>query len=308
MKWPILSDEERIRLLNIPTNRPLDAVLDTDTFNEVDDQFALSYMMLSPDRVNMQAIYAAPFYNSLSSGPEDGMVRSYGEICRLLSFMKFKTEGFAFEGSRSYLPDKDTPVDSPAVRDLIKKAMARKDGDPLYVVAIGCITNIASALLMEPELVKKIVVVWLGGHAFSWKDTREFNLYQDVPASQIIFESGVPLILVPCMGVASHMIASIWELDACIGGRNQLSDALCNTVRATRSNHVGYSRVIWDVSAAACLVCPDKMRTALVHAPVLNNNCHYSFRNDTHLIRVVEELDRNGIFADLFEKLAAYKD
>ena len=163
--------EKLISRLNPPKNRPIDMVLDTDTYNEVDDQFALMYSLLSPEQVNLQAVYAAPFHNDRSTGPEDGMEKSYDEIVRLLKTVDVSADGFVFEGSRSYLPDGDTPVDSPAARDLIKKAMARPDGDPLYVCAIGCITNVASALLMVPEIIHKIVVVWLGGHMLTWPTT-----------------------------------------------------------------------------------------------------------------------------------------
>ena len=45
--WEIMSDEEMLRKLTIPEGR-LDMVLDTDTYNEVDDQFALAYSLLSP--------------------------------------------------------------------------------------------------------------------------------------------------------------------------------------------------------------------------------------------------------------------
>ena len=48
-------------------------VLDTDTYNEVDDQFALAHLLLSPDEVEIEAVYAAPFFNDRSSGPADGM-------------------------------------------------------------------------------------------------------------------------------------------------------------------------------------------------------------------------------------------
>ncbi|MFC1725309.1 hypothetical protein ACFL4T_06755 [candidate division KSB1 bacterium] len=36
-------------------------VLDTDTYNEIDDQFAVVYSLISPERLNVEAIYAAPF-------------------------------------------------------------------------------------------------------------------------------------------------------------------------------------------------------------------------------------------------------
>jgi inosine-uridine nucleoside N-ribohydrolase len=52
---------------------------------------------------------------------------------------------------------------SEAARNLVERAMASDPSDPLYVVAIGAITNVASAVLMEPAVAERIVIVWLGG-------------------------------------------------------------------------------------------------------------------------------------------------
>ena len=303
MEWPKLSTEELLARLAPPAGR-IDMVLDTDTYNEVDDQFALCFSLLSPRQVNLQAVYAAPFHNNRSSGPEDGMEKSYDEIVRLLKTVNVGADGFVFKGSRSYLPDAQTPVPSPAARDLIERAMARPDGDPLYVAAIGCITDIASALLMEPRLIRKIVLVWLAGHDLSWPNTREFNMMQDIFASQIILDSGVPLVLVPCMGVASHMTSTTWELDACIGGKNALCDALCALFAEYSADHYGWAKEIWDVAAVSWLVNAQWAPSELVHSPVLSSDCHYGFDNGRHFIRVVRRLNRTAIFRDMFSKLS----
>ena len=42
-------------------------------------------------------------------------------------------------------------------------------------------------------------MVWLGGHVFNWPDTNEFNLKQDIGGAQVLFDSGAPVVLVPCM-------------------------------------------------------------------------------------------------------------
>ena len=57
-----MKDTERIKNLTAPAHI-VDAVLDTDAYNEVDDQYAIAYMLRSPERVNLKAIYAAPFSN-----------------------------------------------------------------------------------------------------------------------------------------------------------------------------------------------------------------------------------------------------
>ena len=124
-------------------------VLDTDTYNEVDDQFALSYALLSEDKVKVEAVYAAPFFNNRSTGPADGMEKSYQEILRLLKMLKRSPDGFVFRGSTGYLKDVSKPIRSEAALDLVQKALNSTPEDPLYVVTVGCITNIASALLIE---------------------------------------------------------------------------------------------------------------------------------------------------------------
>lgn len=303
MKWNLLPADELVRRLEPPKGR-VKMVLDTDTYNEVDDQFALAYSLLSPEKLDVLAVYAAPYFNDRSSGPEDGMEKSYAEIVRLLGKMGRPSEGFVFKGSRGYLPDGETPVESEAARDLVKKAMAMPEGELLYVVAIGAITNVASAILMEPEIVKKICVVWLGGHPLSASTAREFNLMQDVPAARVVLDCGVPFTLVPCMGVASHLLATVPDMKDAIGGKNALCDALVELFGEYSSDHFGWAKEIWDVSTIAYLVNPDWIPTVLEHSPLLTDDCHWAHDANRHFIRVATFARRTPIFRDLYRKLA----
>eukprot|EP01051_Picozoa_sp_SAG22_P005915 SAG22_NODE_367_length_11613_cov_11.955011_6_plen_236_part_00 len=205
--FPALTPQRMLdRLEPPPPGAKLDIVIDTDTFNEIDDQFAIVQALLRPDRLDTQAIYAAPFHNQRSAGAEEGMLKSYDEILQLLQRMAVEPDGLVFEGARRFLSPPATaagnqvePADSPAVQDLIGRAMARPvDGPPLYVVAIAAITNVASALLLEPRLVERIVVVWLGGQADDWPDNMEFNLQGDLTAAQLVFD---------CGGEHNHIVA-----------------------------------------------------------------------------------------------------
>ena len=180
MTFPTLSKELLEQRLRPPTGK-IRMVLDTDTYNEIDDQFAVAYAMCSPEKLTVEAIYAAPFLNERSTGPGDGMAKSYEEILRLLERLHRAPAGGVYRGSTAYLGNQ--PERSPAALDLVARAMAAPDDDPLYVVAIGAITNIASAMLIEPDIIRKIVVVWLGGNPHALPHTTEFNLMQDVPAA-----------------------------------------------------------------------------------------------------------------------------
>ena len=67
------------------------AILDTDTYNEIDDQFALVQMLFSREKIDVQSINAAPFsMNNRSDNPKKGMELSYDEIIRLLEKINFK--------------------------------------------------------------------------------------------------------------------------------------------------------------------------------------------------------------------------
>lgn len=301
--YPKLNEAFRLNQLEPPVGK-VRMVLDTDTYNEVDDQFALAYAFLSKEKIELEAVYAAPFHNNRSNGPADGMEKSYEEILRLLKILGKSPEGFAFRGSDRYLEDVTKPIRSEAALDLVKKAMASSPENPLYVVPVGCITNIASAILIEPEIIKNIVVVWLGGNGLNWPHQKEFNLMQDVLAARVVFDSGVPFVVMPCRPVVSHFHTTLPELKHYLAGKNKLSDYLYNIVVEYSGSRDAYSKVIWDVTAVAWLVNPGWIKSNLVHSPVLTDQVTFSVDHSRHFIRMAKELNRDAIFRDLFEKLA----
>lgn len=301
---PVLKETFRLEQLNPPSGK-VRMILDTDTYNEVDDQFALSYAYLSKDKIKIEAVYAAPFHNERSNGPGDGMEKSYQEILRLLKFIGKSPEGFVFRGSDNYMQDINQPIRSEAALDLVKRALASSPEDPLYVVSIGCITNIASAILIEPKIIENIVVVWLGGNGLNWPDQKEFNLKQDVLAAQIVLNSGVPLVIMPCRPVVSHFQTTIPELKYYLEGKNELSDYLYNIVVDYSGGRDAWSKVIWDVTAVAWLVNPSWISTTLVHSPVLTDQLTYSVDMRRHFVRMANDLNRDAIFRDMFKKLSS---
>lgn len=292
--------------------KTVDVVLDTDAYNEIDDQFAIAYLLNAGDRVNLQALYAAPFYaffNPHSTSAEDGMERSYQEIHKLLKLAgREDMAEHVFRGAAQFLPDESTPVLSDAVRDLIARANARPADDPLYVLAIGAITNVASALLAEPGIREKIVIVWLGGHAPQWPDTLEFNMLQDVAAARVVFASGAPLVQLPCNGVVDALRTTAPELNHWLHGHNPLCDYLCeNTIREAESYAAGtpWSRVIWDISTVAWLLDREgeMVQDRLTPAPIPEYDHHYGTDGRRHFIRQAWHIDRDKVFTDLFRRL-----
>lgn len=298
-----MTEFERVKNLSVPSGN-IDVVLDTDAYNEIDDQFAIAYLLKSKEKLNTKALYAAPFYNSRSKGPEDGMEKSYNEILKLLDLMDENVE--VFKGSRRFLENESTPEVSPAAQDLAKRANEYSPENPLYVVAIGAITNVASAILLNPSIVNNIVVVWLGGHALHYHDTYEFNMKQDVAAARIVMGSGVPFVQLPCQGVVSIFSFSESDITKWFIGKNKLSTYLGENVISYMSKNQGFwSKTIWDVTAIAWLLNDDDrfMLSKLVATSLPSYSHHYELISTNHLMRYVYHIKKVELMNDLIKKI-----
>lgn len=297
----------------------MDVVLDTDTYNEIDDQYALSYLLLSPEQVEVKAVYAAPFFdkdrsfwNYKSESAQDGMERSFQEIQKILSLAgREDLADNVFRGSDRFLEDGATPVDSPAARDLIRRAQTYTPENHLYVVAIAAPTNIASALLMAPEIAEKIVVIWLGGNSYDWPCCREFNLSQDIHASRVLFDSRAALVQVPCMGVASAFTTTPMELTHFLKGKNHLADYLLDVTFASQGSHENgtcWSRPIWDVTACAWLMGEGFVLDRYEHRPCPGMDGMYEVSHCRPLLKYVYYINRDKLLTDLVQKLAGFQN
>lgn len=300
-----MTKEQFLKNLSVPETN-VDVVIDTDAYNEIDDQFAIAYLIRSTEKLNTKALYAAPFYNENSTDPFDGMKKSYEEIKKILHLLEADLP--VYEGSCDYLKDEYTPVISEAATDLVNRAKNYTPENPLYVVAIGAITNIASALLIDPSIAENIVISWLGGHSYEYCNTHEFNMYQDVAASRVVMQSGVPLVQLPCQGVVSGFSISKPELEYWLKGKNKISDYLCEyTIEAAESYAKGkpWTRVVWDVTAVAWLLNDgDKfMNSRIVNTRLSDYNNQYEPPCKDHMLRYVYYIKRDELMNDMIAKL-----
>ncbi len=304
-----MTQEQYLKNLSVPHGK-VDVVLDTDAYNEIDDQFAIGYMLKSTQKFCVKGICAAPFLNNRSTSAAEGMNKSYDEIINLLQLTKREDlRSVVFKGSENFLPDETTPIESPAVDFIADSADSYSPENPLYVIAIGAITNVASAILKNPSMKENCVVVWLGGHA-TWEEfgATEFNMKQDVAAARVVLGCGIPVVQLPCKGVVDRFAASKYELQYWLKGKNQLCDYLYkNTVDEADSYAGGkpWTRVIWDVTAVGWLLNDDYrfMNAKLIPSPVPEYNGTYSFNKNRHFIKYVCDINRDALFEDLFRIL-----
>ena len=309
--YPSAVDDERfaavIRRTKRP-DRPVDMVLDTDTYNEIDDQYAIAYMMASQDKLHVRAITAAPFFNHHAENPRDGMERSYREILHVLSLLGCShMAARVFPGAEDFLPDERTPMDSPAAREMVRLAMEHTPEDPLYIVCIAAPVNVASAILLRPEIVERIVVVWSGGVGLHWPDCRCFNGGQNIAASRVVMRSGVPLVLAPGRGVCDRFLTTGPELEYWLRGKNSFCDYIIDrTIREAEQCFGGkiWSRPLTDVVPVAWLVGGDFMLDRFEPRPVIEYSSYYSLDPRRPMMRYVYYVKRDELMNDLFDKLS----
>ena len=304
-----MKTEFKLDNLKVP-GRKVDVVLDTDAYNEIDDQFAIAYLLLNKDKLNTKALYAAPFYNTRSSGPKEGMEKSYNEIFKLLELMGEDIK--VFKGSESYLPNEKELVISPAAKDLAERVNNYSPENPLYIVAIGAITNVASAILLNPTVIENSVVVWLGGHATHYHDTKEFNMYQDIAAARVVMGCGVPFVQLPCFGVVSEFRISKPELEYWLKGKNELCDYLADAAIKEADSYASgtpWTRVIWDVTAVAWLLNDNSrfMGSRIINTILPTYDNYYSEIPNGEPMCYVYSIYRDALMEDLFKKLIEFK-
>ena len=293
----------------IPQGR-LNVVLDTDTYNEIDDQFAIAYLLQSGDALNLKGITVAPFLNKKAKDIPDGLQKSRAEIIKLLELMH--REEFIsdiYMGSDTFLADENTPVDSAACDFLLDESRKYSPENPLYVVGIGACTNIASAILKDPLFSARVVIVWLGGSAWGWWRNHEFNMYQDYSAARVLLRGAERIVQLPCQGVVSEFITSEFELEHWLKGKNAVSDYLYrNTVRVAsqESPFRTWSRVLWDVTAVAWLLNENNRfmegRLEKRRLPAYEGR-RYENESLSSELMYVYQIHRDALMSDLFDKL-----
>ena len=291
---------ERISKLNKKEdNEKFNVILDTDIYNECDDQFALSYLLKSQDKFNIEAITVAPYHHDNNLSIKEGTDKSYTEIIKICNWVNFDWTNKVYKGSIDYVTN-GYNEENDAIDKIIE--IANKN-DKTYILAIGAITNVAIAIKKEPKIISKIEVIWLGGHSFLSKDNKEFNFKQDVQAVKTVFESKVKLTIIPCKNVASNLRTSIYELEHFLKGKNELCDYLCQRFYNDGVHGIQERRVIWNISVIAYMINKEWFEISEVSCPNIRKDTSYELTESNHKITVVNYLDVNKIYQDLFKKL-----
>ncbi len=352
VEFPFISDERRREMLK-PQPAPVRVLIDTDAANEVDDQFAITWGLLSPERLEIEAIVAAPFsrayfrapllaaaranvdhstaaevddmaawvqrLHAAGIDPEDvefetpaeGMELSFAEIGAIMGWLGMSSEGVAFRGADRFMESPEDIVESEGAARIIEAAMA-DDDRILHVAAIGAVTNIAAALMMEPEIINRMVVSWTSAYPtfVRFSNAPSMNLVQDPHASRLLFDSGVPLLYLPGYYIGEQLVMSLPESERWVKGRGEIGNYLHylyqnNRLRAQRlvEPFPGQSWVCWDFINFAWLIDSTWVPTMFAPTPTLDDDLAWRRLPDRPLMSEAFDVDRDAVYRDFFAKL-----
>lgn len=282
-------------------------IIDTDAKNEADDQFAIVHGLLSPT-LDIRGLIPAHFGNRRS---DRSMEESREEVDLLLDLLGLSGTVPVANGALCGLPDEQTPADSPGARLIISESKLTSQGDPLFVAFLGPLTDMASAILLDPEIVhREVIVIWIGGRGYRGFDAGpgiEFNLSNDIHAANVVFDSGITLWQVPS-DVYSKISVSYAELAEKIGASGPLGRYLIKQLHEwNAAYHPGpiESRSLGDSPAISLMLYAKSGDFRVRPAPRFGMDGSY-LPGSNRPIRVCEYVDTRFLLEDMFAKIRAF--
>lgn len=115
------------------------------------------------------------------------------------------------------LPEPSMPLQAQHAVDYLIEEIQRQPAGSVTLCTLGALTNIALALQRAPEIAARIQRIVLMGGGFSEggniSPAAEFNMYVDPHAAQLVFSSGIPLVVMP-LDVTHQVLTTRKRLDA----------------------------------------------------------------------------------------------
>ncbi len=289
----------------IPEEKKIRVILDTDVKNEVDDQFAIVQAVLT-EAFDIRGIIPAHFGSEKSKTSQKD---SYDEAVLVLEKMNMRDKIKLYNGAERAIENETTPINSQGAELIINEAM-KDDKRPLFISFLGPLTDMASALLLKPEIAERdITVIWIGGRDYpigGW----EYNLNNDIAAANVVFKSKVRLWQVP-RNVYRMMPVSFAELYDRVYPYGEIGKYLCENViafnNAAPSRPAEY-RILGDSPSVGLMMYEDCGEWSEMPAPEFDKDMKYIHNDKNRPIRVYKNINSRFILEDLYAKLRlAYK-
>jgi purine nucleosidase len=297
-------------------------IVDNDFSGDPDGLFQLAHLLLSPS-VDIRAIIGSHLKAGDGFDPSKTQAQNAASKAReLMQTMSLKVSIPVIAGSNTAMPNDSTPVTSEAVNFIIKEALRTDTKLPLYVLCGAGLTEIASALLVQPQIADKLTLVWIGGPEYSDLalpppnySNPEYNLNIDIAAARVVFNrSSVHLWQVP-RNTYRQALLSYAQLLSKVKPHGKVGSYLSGTLetlmtRIQKFINIGETYILGDsplvlLTALQSSFEADPSSSAYVvkMAPFINEQGAYEYNSKGRSIRVYTQLDTHLMFEDFFAKL-----
>ena len=179
----------------------LNVIIDTDIGDDIDDAFALSLAMQSPELniLGVTTVFGDTLRRAkiakrlLRLGACGHIPVRAGVGVPILNPTKFGREQDYSKKPQTYIDSTDEESldsDQTALDFLYEQIMG--SDDPISLITLGPLTNIGLLIATHREVVGKIERIIIMGGAF-FMNFPEHNVVSDPEAAQIVFSSGIPI-------------------------------------------------------------------------------------------------------------------
>jgi len=276
-------------------------IIDADTANEVDDLFALSGALSEPN-FNIIGITASQFNTSplasLNTALESKKIND-----KILQLVNISIPSLL--GSPNPINNITNVENSEASSFIIENARLYSSKNPLHIIILGSCTNVATAIINAPDIVKNIKVFYLG----FWHDPltnsynkNEFNTRNDPLAINFLLDySGLDFTVMSAT-TSQHLVFNRTELEVFLSDNNSLGSYLIDRWDSykrwwTDEDKENKHWIMWDI--------------AIIEAIANNNNSEFDLfdtpsENLNRKIKIFTKINVLGIKKRYWEKLQSF--
>jgi purine nucleosidase len=289
---------------------PTRVVLDCDTANEVDDQFAIAHALGVPEgTLDVRGVISV--HNTTAHGP--GSRDMYQEEAERVVAL-CESDVPCVPGAERPMESREEPVPSAGLEFLVEEARQSS----LTIIATGPATDVASLLLAAPESLESVRVVWLGGFGDEasyrvWQNRMgELNGRADISAWRTLLEEPLNLLHVPTWPAPAKILVdpvSFAEELSALG--RPVASYLAEILQLWTAEYGGQpegEKELWDLACVAAVADPESVTAGPLAVPTLDAAGAHDFARRGREVNVVSDLDERRVLAGLMEALASHPE
>ena len=296
---PVYGNIERIVPQLPPPEQKLRLLIDTDAATEIDDVYAIALALASSERFAIEGFVATHW--AAHSGP-DSIDKSYVQLLELLEVAGVAGKYPVKKGGHP-MQYRNTPSKSEGADLIIERAFHGSEDSPLWVVGLGAATNLASALLIEPSISRRVRYVFHSRSHMTWPERSvQWNVQNDILAVRALLQSKAPLVW---FDTGTYLTRPIAETEKYVAPSGRLGKYL----HEFRFRHPGYlkdDKGFFDVGDFVWLMKPEFCRSEIVKAPTMDQMMYFDHENTNGEMVRVYDIDRERSWKLFDDQLAQY--